>query len=153
MNQSPCSPHSPILHECAKDSFPFTGEGVSSLAQIVFLATRVWLKAGVRKDQPISIATGAREREREREGGGRVSVCACAFTSIGNHYYLSFFPSMCHHGPFCLQTKLYLEAIYFAIPFVIITKTIPPEDSLCNVAASGVSLFARKHKQEICLAK
>ena len=78
-------------------------------------------------------------------------MCACAFTSIGYHYYLPFFPSMCHHGQFF--TKQYLEAIYFAIPFVIITKTIPPEDFLCNVAASGVSLFARKDKQDICLAK
>ena len=32
---------------------------------------------------------------------------------------------------------------FFVIIFVILTKLIPPEDFLCNVAATGVSLFAR----------
>ena len=35
--------------------------------------------------------------------------------------------------------------------FLIITKIIPPEHFLCNVAASGLSLFAREHAKEFAL--
>ena len=35
--------------------------------------------------------------------------------------------------------------------FVIITQIIPPEDVICNVAATGVSLFARKQAKEFAL--
>ena len=44
-----------------------------------------------------------------------------------------------------------LGTFSFEIIFVIITKLIPPEDFLCNVAATGVSLFARKQAKEFVL--
>ena len=39
----------------------------------------------------------------------------------------------------------------FVIIFVISTKRIPPEHFLCNVAATGLSLFARDHAKESAL--
>ena len=39
----------------------------------------------------------------------------------------------------------------FVIIFVSITKIIPPEQFLCNVAATGLSLFAREHGKEFAL--
>ena len=44
-------------------------------------------------------------------------------------------------------TKKFIGIFSFAINFEIIAKLIPPEDFLCNVAASGVSLFARSKKK------
>ena len=40
---------------------------------------------------------------------------------------------------------------YFVIIFVIITKIVPPEHFLCNVAATGLSLFAREDAKEFAL--
>ena len=40
---------------------------------------------------------------------------------------------------------------YFVLIFVIITKLIPPEHVLCNVAAIGLSLFAGKQAKEFAL--
>ena len=37
--------------------------------------------------------------------------------------------------------------------FVIITKIIPPEKFLCNVAATALSLFAREHAKEFACVK
>ena len=48
-------------------------------------------------------------------------------------------------------TKKFLGTFSCVIVFVIITKLIPPEDFLCNVAATGVSLFARKQAKEFAL--
>ena len=48
-------------------------------------------------------------------------------------------------------TKEFLGTFSFVIIFVIITKIIPPEDFLCNVAATGVSLLARKQAKEFAL--
>ena len=42
-----------------------------------------------------------------------------------------------------LQALQFLGTFPFAIIFETITNIIPPEDFLCNVAATGVSLFAR----------
>ena len=36
-----------------------------------------------------------------------------------------------------------LEHFFFVIIFAVITKIIPPEHFLCNVAATGLSLLAR----------
>ena len=44
-----------------------------------------------------------------------------------------------------------LERFLFVIIFVIIIKRIRPEDFLCNVAATGVSLFAREQAKEFAL--
>ena len=44
-------------------------------------------------------------------------------------------------------TKQFLGTIVFVIMFVIITKIIPTEHFLCNVAAAGLSLFARDAKE------
>ena len=44
-----------------------------------------------------------------------------------------------------------LGTIIFVIIFVIITKIIPPEHFLCNVAATRLSLFAREHAKEFAL--
>ena len=41
--------------------------------------------------------------------------------------------------------------MFFVIIFVSITKIIPPEGFLCSVAATGVSLFARKPAKESAL--
>ena len=41
--------------------------------------------------------------------------------------------------------------MFFCKNFVIITKLIPPEHLLCNVAATGLSLFAREHAKEFAL--
>ena len=48
-------------------------------------------------------------------------------------------------------TKECLGTFIFAIIFVIITKIIPREHFLCNVAATGLSLFAREHAKEFVL--
>ena len=48
-------------------------------------------------------------------------------------------------------TKEILGTFSFAIIFVITTVIIPPEHFLCNVAATGVSLFAREHAKEFAL--
>ena len=48
-------------------------------------------------------------------------------------------------------TKKFLGTSMFVIIFVIITKIIPPEHFLCNVAASGLSLFAREYEKEFAL--
>ena len=48
-------------------------------------------------------------------------------------------------------TKLFLGTVMFVIIFVSITKIIPPEHFLCNVAATGFSLFAREHAKEFAL--
>ena len=48
-------------------------------------------------------------------------------------------------------TKKFLGSFYFVIIFAVITKLIPPEDLLCNVAATGVSLVARKQAKEFAL--
>ena len=44
-------------------------------------------------------------------------------------------------------TKQFLGTIIFVIIFVILTKIIPPEHFLCNVAATGLSLFARNMRR------
>ena len=38
-----------------------------------------------------------------------------------------------------------------ALISVVTAKIPPPEDFLCNVAATGVSLFAREHAAELSL--
>ena len=43
--------------------------------------------------------------------------------------------------------------IFLIISFVTITKIIPPEYFVCNVAATGLSLFAREHAKEFVLCK
>ena len=48
-------------------------------------------------------------------------------------------------------TKEFLGTISFVKIFVIITKIIPPEDFLCNAAATGGSLFARKQAKDFAL--
>ena len=50
-----------------------------------------------------------------------------------------------------IATKQFLETNIFVIIFVIISKIIPPEYFLCNVAATGLSLFAREHAKESAL--
>ena len=52
--------------------------------------------------------------------------------------------------PKLLQNKS-LEHFLLELIFANITKLIPPEDFLCNVAATGVSLFARKQAKEFAL--
>ena len=42
----------------------------------------------------------------------------------------------------------FLGTIIFVVLFVTIREIIPPEYSLCNVAATGLSLFAREHAKE-----
>ena len=63
------------------------------------------------------------------------------------------FPSLTGIGPWMalpstilaeIITKEFLGTISFVMIFVIITKITPPEDFLCNVAATGGSLFTRK---------
>ena len=49
-------------------------------------------------------------------------------------------------------TKQFLGTLTFVIIFVIITKIIPPEHFLCNVAATGLSRFASEHAK-ICFVK
>ena len=48
-------------------------------------------------------------------------------------------------------TKQFLGTFSFVMIFVIITKIIPPEDFLCNVAATDVSLFGRKQAKGFAL--
>ena len=48
-------------------------------------------------------------------------------------------------------TKYLFGTFSFVMIFVVITKLIPPADFLCNIAASGVSLFARKQAKEFVL--
>ena len=43
--------------------------------------------------------------------------------------------------------KIFPWNIYFVIIFVNIV--IPPKDFLCNVAATGVSLFPREHAKDL----
>ena len=50
-------------------------------------------------------------------------------------------------------TKKFLGTIILVIIFVFITKLIPPEHLLCNVAATGLSLYAREHAQEFALQR
>ena len=48
-------------------------------------------------------------------------------------------------------TKQFLGTFSFVIIFVFITKIIPPEDFLCNVAATGVSFLGRnKPRNLVC---
>ena len=55
------------------------------------------------------------------------------------------------HHPSRNYNKRFLGTISFVIIFVFITKIIPPDNYLCNVAATGVSLFARKQAKELAL--
>ena len=48
-------------------------------------------------------------------------------------------------------TNEFLGTINFIIIFVFITKIISPEHFLCNVAATGLALFAREHAKEFAL--
>ena len=48
-------------------------------------------------------------------------------------------------------TKRFLGTNSFGIIFVIITKIIQREHFLSNVAATGLSLFAREHAKEFAL--
>ena len=51
------------------------------------------------------------------------------------------------------QLPSWRKTSIFVIIFVITTKLIPPEHFLCDVAATGLSLFARKHAKEFVLQK
>ena len=49
-----------------------------------------------------------------------------------------------------------LDRVSFSAPemiFAIITRWIPPEHFLCNVAATGLPLFAREHAKEFALQR
>ena len=48
-------------------------------------------------------------------------------------------------------TRQFLRAFDFVIILVVITTIIPPEHFLCNVAATGLSLFAGEHAKEFAL--
>ena len=48
-------------------------------------------------------------------------------------------------------TKQLLGILCFPVIFVTITIIVPPEDLLCSVAVTGVSLFAREHAKEFTL--
>ena len=50
-------------------------------------------------------------------------------------------------------TKEFLETFMFVIIFVIISKIIPPEHFLCNVAATGLSSLARERAKEFALKR
>ena len=52
--------------------------------------------------------------------------------------------------PILLQ-KHSLELLIFIIVFCKNTKILPPDDFLCKIAATGMSLFAREHAQELAI--